>query len=193
MRVPRSFLLVVLCLPLLSFAQHVELGVFADYTRQPLPNSPDNLFGVGGRLNVNLARVLQFELESAYDFKYPHFQTTVQPNAIILNSSELGIIHANAGLKIQSPGGSIFGFIKGGVNDYRSTSSIQTATGPPFGVTVVNLPDSSFAKGVLYPGGGLGFHAGPLGIRLDAGDEIIWLNGSVHNSLRVTFGPTLRF
>jgi hypothetical protein len=46
---------------------------------------------------------------------------------------------------------------------------------------------------VLYPGVGLGFRAGPLGIRFDAGDEIIWINGTAENSFRLTFGPTFRF
>jgi len=35
--------------------------------------------------------------------------------------------------------------------------------------------------------------AGPLGIRFDAGDEIIWINGTAENSFRLTFGPTFRF
>ena len=43
-----------------------------------------------------------------------------------------------------------------------------------------------------YPGGGLEFFAGPLGIRLEAGDEI-YVNNKAYNNLRVTFGPTLRF
>ena len=48
--------------------------------------------------------------------------------------------------------------------------------------------------GAVAVGAGLAFfiHAGPLGIRLDVGDEIYGSNGA-HNNLRVTFGPTLRF
>ena len=33
---------------------------------------------------------------------------------------------------------------------------------------------------------------GPIGFRLDVGDEI-YFNDSAHHNLRVTFGPTIRF
>jgi hypothetical protein len=33
---------------------------------------------------------------------------------------------------------------------------------------------------------------GPVGIRVDAGDEI-YVNNGAYNNLRVTFGPTFRF
>jgi hypothetical protein len=45
---------------------------------------------------------------------------------------------------------------------------------------------------VLYWGGGLQGHLGPIGLRLDVGDEIYFNNGSHHN-LRVAFGPVFRF
>ena len=44
----------------------------------------------------------------------------------------------------------------------------------------------------FYPGGGLEGFLGPIGLRLEAGDEI-YLNNGVNNNLRVTFGPTIRF
>ena len=47
-------------------------------------------------------------------------------------------------------------------------------------------------NGVLYPGGGLQGHLGPIGLRLDVGDEIYFTHGS-HNNLRVALGPTFRF
>src|SRR6266571_40715 len=44
----------------------------------------------------------------------------------------------------------------------------------------------------FYPGGGIEGFWGPIGLRLEAGDEIYLANGA-HNNLRVTFGPTFRF
>jgi hypothetical protein len=44
----------------------------------------------------------------------------------------------------------------------------------------------------VYPGAGLEGFFGPLGLRLEAGDEV-YLNNGAYNNLRVTFGPILRF
>jgi hypothetical protein len=44
----------------------------------------------------------------------------------------------------------------------------------------------------IYPGLGVEGFAGPIGLRLEAGDEIYFKNGT-HNNVRVTFGPTIRF
>ena len=179
--------------PLLATAQHIEVGAFANYDRQDQPHVAEQLFGVGARADVNIIRILQLEVEMAYDFKYPHFETTQLANVITLTTSELGILHANARLKLQSRGGTYFLFVKGGVNQYRTESQVATATGSPLGLSVTSLPQQEFMKGVLYPGAGIGFHAGLLGIRFDAGDEIYWSSGDAHHSLRLTFGPTFRF
>ena len=47
-------------------------------------------------------------------------------------------------------------------------------------------------SGALYPGGGMEGLAGPIGLRVDVGDEIIFSNGAHHN-WKVTFGPVLHF
>jgi hypothetical protein len=47
-------------------------------------------------------------------------------------------------------------------------------------------------NGVFYPGGGLEGRIGPVGLRLDIGDEM-YFNGGAHNNLRVSFGPFIRF
>jgi len=193
MKLLRIWLLLSILLSATAFAQHVELGVFANYSHIDQPNTVSNLVGVGGRADFNLVRILQLELESAYDFKYPHVTSIQQQNGIIVDVSKLGILHANAGLKVQTRGGSFFAFVKGGVNQYRTEAQVQTLIATPTSITTVQLPDRNYMKGILYPGAGVGFHAGPLGIRLDVGDEIAWINGSANHSLRVTFGPTLRF
>jgi hypothetical protein len=193
MKLLRVWLLLSILPSSFAVAQHVELGAFANYSHIDHPNTVSNLVGAGGRINVNLARILQLEVESAYDFKYPHVTSVQQQNGITVNTSRLGIVHANAGLKVQSPGGSFFLFVKGGMNQYRTETQSQSVIATPPTIAIVQFPDRNFSKGILYPGGGIGFHAGPLGIRLDVGDEIAWINGSANHSLRVTFGPTFRF
>jgi hypothetical protein len=44
----------------------------------------------------------------------------------------------------------------------------------------------------IYPGGGVEASLGPVGLRLELGDEI-YFNKGAHNNLRITFGPILRF
>jgi hypothetical protein len=46
--------------------------------------------------------------------------------------------------------------------------------------------------GVFYPGGGIEAYLGPIGLRVDVGDETYFQSGAHHN-LRVTFGPQIRF
>jgi len=156
-------------------AQHIELGAFLDYGRPEIVGFPANAFGVGGRVNINLHRYLQAELEAAYDVKYANFVLAASSASVVLTNSKMGILHAN-----------------GGANQYFPERTIQSVTGTPASVTTSTVSLNSFTHAVFYPGGGIGFHAGPLGIRVDVGDEIFWSSGAHHN-LRVTFGPTLRF
>jgi hypothetical protein len=44
----------------------------------------------------------------------------------------------------------------------------------------------------MYPGAGVEASLGPVGLRLELGDDI-YFNGGAHDNLRVTFGPILRF
>jgi hypothetical protein len=51
---------------------------------------------------------------------------------------------------------------------------------------------ASSVSGAFYPGGGLEGHLGPVGLRLEAGDEMYFNHGAHHN-LRMAFGPYIRF
>ena len=187
--------LMIASFPGTVFAQHVELGGFGSYESYNQARQvqfPDHGFGLGGRINFNLHRYLQLEFESGYDFKHPKVSAASTTTGAILTNSKLGVVHANAGLKFQSPGGSFFFFLKGGGNRFDAEQQLVTVTSIPTVQTITQTSERSFWKGVFYPGAGIGFHAGPLGIRLDAGDEIYWDNGARHN-LRITFGPTIRF
>jgi hypothetical protein len=183
-----SIFLAALALP--AFGQQIELGAFASYGNFDVTPFPDNAVGVGGRVDFKLMRYLALEGELSYDLKYPRVQIVSASTGISVNTFRLGVLHGNGGLKLQTKGGSYFLFVKGGALEFFP----QVNTTTFIGGVLINLPESGngFTKGVLYPGGGIGFHAGPLGIRLDVGDEIYWNDGA-KNNLRVTFGPTIRF
>jgi hypothetical protein len=63
----------------------------------------------------------------------------------------------------------------------------RPATFDTFASSVEGLRSRN-VNAVFYPGGGLEGHIGPVGLRLDVGDEMYFNNGT-HNNLRVAFGP----
>jgi hypothetical protein len=60
-----------------------------------------------------------------------------------------------------------------------------------FTTAVENLRTDN-VNATLYPGVGVEAYLGPIGLRLDAGDQIYFNHGANHN-LTVTFGPHIRF
>lgn len=187
-----SFLTLFIVVSVAAAAQHVEIGAFGSYGNFDVPPFPGSAVGVGGRLDLNVASHLALEAEGSYDFKHPTVQiVTATVTSVDVTAFRLGIIHGNGGLKVQTKSGSYFLFVKGGVLDFMPDVRTTTVTG----TVLVNAGTSrsSFTKGVLYPGAGIGFHAGILGMRVDAGDEIYWTNGAAQHNLRITFGPTIRF
>jgi hypothetical protein len=57
--------------------------------------------------------------------------------------------------------------------------------------TLLGLRTSSLNVAV-YPGAGVEASLGPVELRFELGDDI-YFNSGVHNNLRITFGPILRF
>src|SRR5258708_40353581 len=87
--------------------------------------------------------------------------------------SNVRLLHGLAGLKIQSTGPvRIFGLLKGGF--------VNFGVGGPVTAGVINNQINNIVdgdtNGVFYPGGGVEFNAGWLGFRVEAGDEIMFLN-----------------
>jgi hypothetical protein len=64
------------------------------------------------------------------------------------------------------------------------------ATAGTFVSSVDNLHAQN-VNAVFYPGGGVQGRIGPVGLRLDVGDEM-YFNQGTHNHLRVAFGAFLR-
>lgn len=179
---------------------HAEIGIFGDYfrlgaTRGPsLAGSGATAFGgVGARLSINASRRWQIEAEMNYDFAESFAEGFTGPSGTVegFSTSSLRILHGMAGPKFQTGGGPVrlFLTVKGGADDFMFSNAPVTFS--TFTSSVAGLRASS-VDGVLYPGGGIEAFLGPIGLRLDVGDEIYFESGP-HNNLRIAIGPTIRF
>ena len=169
---------------------HVEIGAFGDYFRFDATHA--NFVGLGGRLGVNVTRHVQFEAEMAYDFNQAFTEgfTNTNGGAVTFQQSNLKVLHGLFGPKISTRGPvRVFLTVKGGFENFRfdpTPASFSTFT------SSVSSLRSSDVTGVVYPGIGMEGFLGPIGLRLDVGDEIYFVHGA-RNNLRVSFGPTIRF
>lgn len=176
------------------FAQNDgEVGVFADYTRLGTGGGNAlNYVGVGARVGFNVHPNLVLEAEGSYDPNRSYAYTNSSGTGGTFNTYNANLHIANAmfGPKFQFGTGALRAFVtvKGGLITFRGGN-------PSFIGTVNSIPTGD-TDAVLYPGGGLEAFAGPIGVRLDVGDEIYFAgshaNGT-HNNLKVSLGPTFRF
>jgi len=168
---------------------HVELGAFVNYYRLSDPGPTRNFIGLGGRAAFGIRPSVQMEAEMAYDFKR-NYTTTFNngvTNADV--TSRLRTLHGFFGPKFQTGSGAFRAFVTGKVG--FDNFSVTGANAPAGFTNSVGLGTGAtyFA---LYPAAGIEAFAGPIGLRLEAGDDIFF-NGGAHNNLRVTLGPQLRF
>ncbi len=167
---------------------HGNLGVYMDFTR--LQPADLNMFGVGARLGVNVRKHVVLEGEMAYDFERSKVQTITTGVVTSTVRSNLRLLHGLFGLKIQSTGPvRVFGLLKGGF--------VNFGVGGPVTAGVINNQINNIVdgdtNGAFYPGGGVEFNKGWFGFRVEAGDEIMFLNNGTSNNFRATFGPQIRF
>lgn len=172
-----------------SSGDHVEAGVFVDYFRLNPPDS--NYAGLGARLGFNVRRNIQLEAEMNYDFNRVFTEDFNSGGSITTTPSNLRILHGLIGPKFQTGSGAVrlFATVKGGFINFRFDP--RPASFSTFTSSVEGLRDDNI-NGVVYPGVGAEAFFGPIGLRLDGGDEIFFNHGA-HNNLRVTFGPSIRF
>jgi hypothetical protein len=168
---------------------HGNFGVYFDYTR--LQFAKQNFFGVGARLGINVNPHIVLEGEMAYDFERNATAsiTDLSGNTTTVRSN-LRLLHGLFGPKIQTTGPvRVFAVLKGGFLNFSGGNT---------GVTVGNVTNqvsnvlNGDTNGVFYPGGGVEFNAGFIGLRLEAGDEIFFDNGAQHN-FKFMGGPQIRF
>ncbi|MGH9546580.1 MAG: hypothetical protein ACRD23_15335 [Terriglobales bacterium] len=182
-----------LALPSAAVAQssdHGEVGIFADYLNLGTTSPHINFVGLGGRAAFNVHPNVQLEAEMAYDFKRDFTSVFSDGISSQLVNTNLRPLTALFGPKFQTSSGPFrafvtgkLGFVNFSVSDQNASSGFVGALGG------VETGDTRFA---MYPGAGVEGFWGPIGLRLEAGDEIYFDNGT-HNNLKVTFGPAFRF
>ena len=192
-RILLLFLFLALAVPG-AFAQkddHIEAGVFANYFRAT--QTTTNFAGLGARFGFGIFDRVKLEAETAYDFNQVFTEgfTDTSTGTVTLARSNLRVLHGMLGPKLSLGHGRLRPFltVKGGGLVFLFDN--RPATFNTFASSVQSLRTSS-VNPVLYPGGGLDGHIGPIGLRLDVGDEI-YFNGGAHHNLRLAFGPYIRF
>lgn len=171
-------------------AQHVELGAYGDYTH--LTQTDTNMLGLGARLGFNVAPAVLLEAQMSYDFDQTFAEgfTTTGGGTVSTSNSSVKVLKGLFGPKFQTPGPvKFFVTAKGGFINF--SFSPQAASAPGAISTIQNLRLNN-VHGMVYPGAGLEASIGPVGLRLDVGDDIYFANGA-HNNLTVQFGPVIHF
>jgi len=184
----------LLSIPRKAFAQtpsyradHLELGIWGEFYH--FDQADLNLAGVGARLSGNVTPLVQLEAEMGYDFSRVFIEKSSNGAITALTSTRR--IDGLFGPKLETNHGPVRFFLtaKGGATSF-GFSSLPVTFGNFFS-SVGNLRTQDVIA-EFYPGGGIEGFIGPIGLRVDVGDEMYFASGTYHN-FRLTFGPTIRF
>jgi len=177
--------------PLASAQDHLQAGAYGDYFR--ISQTKTNMAGLGARIGVKAFSHVMLEGEMSYDFQQTFTEgfTNTSGGIIGFQNSNLKVLHGLFGPKIVAGHGAIrpFLMVKGGFINFRLDPRQATFAG--FVSSVDNLRSNN-VSGTLYPGAGVEGHLGPIGLRLEAGDEI-YFAGNAHHNPRIAFGPFFLF
>jgi hypothetical protein len=170
---------------------HGNFGVFFDYNRLGgIQGTHPNMLGVGGRLGVNVRPHIVLEGEMAYDFERSVTSNVTAGGITNTTRSNLRLLTGLFGPKIQTTGPvRVFALLKGGFVNFGVGGA---ATAGTINNQIGNIIDGN-TDGVFYPGGGVEFNVGWLGVRAEAGDQIWFLSGKTQNNLHIAVGPQIRF
>ncbi|PYT47436.1 MAG: hypothetical protein DMG47_01675 [Acidobacteria bacterium] len=179
-------------MPLAKAQDHLQVGGYGDYFR--ISQTKTNMAGLGARVGYKAFSHVMLEGEMNYDFEQAFaegFTNPSNPSSFTFVPSNLRVLHGLFGPKIVAGHGAIRPFltVKGGFINFRLDPRNPSFSGF---VSSVNNLRANNVSGTLYPGAGLEGHIGPVGLRLEAGDEM-YFAGSAHHNPRVAFGPFLRF
>ena len=176
--------------PLAKAQEQFQVGGYGDYFRLSQTNT--NMAGLGGRVGYKAFSHVMLEGELNYDFDQGFTDHCVSAGCTVtVANSNLKVLHGLFGPKIIGGHGDLRPFVtlKGGFVNFRLDP--RPASFGTFTDSVNNLRSNN-VSGAIYPGAGVEAHLGPIGLRLEAGDEI-YFAGTTHHSARVAFGPFLRF
>jgi hypothetical protein len=181
-------LLLAACLAPGASAQ-ASVGVYADYMHLSQTNT--NMAGLGARLGVKVFPATMLEAQMSYDFDQAFTETfTPTTGSVSLNNSNVKILTGLFGPTFETRGPvKLFVTAKGGFINFSFNPVPGSFSG--FASSVSNLRANN-VDGMFYPGGGVEANIGPVGLRLDVGDDMYFANGA-HNNLVVQFGPVIHF
>ncbi|HKW33238.1 MAG TPA: hypothetical protein VJN92_09560 [Candidatus Acidoferrum sp.] len=168
----------------------VQIGAYGDYFR--IEQTGTNMAGLGGRVGYRALSHVMFEGEINYDFDQGFVERCLSTSCTVtVANSNLKVLHGLGGFKFVGSHGAIRPFLalKGGFINFQLNP--KPASFGQFTTSVQNLRANN-VSGVFYPAVGVEGHLGPIGLRLEGGDEIYW-TGSPHHNVRIAFGPFLRF
>jgi len=195
MRQIRNYVLFALVALVSSFSRgqsRFEAGIFLDSLSISQTNT-DNL-GLGARFGGRVHRNVMLEGELAYDYGLNFdeaYRNITNGNITAIEKTSIGVTQGLIGPMVQPAGGHFrpFATLKAGFIDFRLSPSLL-----PYSNVVSSVFDlrTSSLNAAIYPAGGIEASLGPVGLRLEIGDEI-YFNRGAHNNLRITFGPILRF
>jgi hypothetical protein len=177
----------------LSFAQkRVEVGIFLDSL--DISQTSTNNLGLGARVSFRVHQNVMLEGELAYDYGLNFdeaYRNVITGDITAIKRTSIGVTHGLFGPTLIRGEGHLhpFATMKAGFIDFRLSTSLL----PYVDIVspILNLRTSNL-NAALYPGAGIEATLGPIGLRLEAGDEI-YFNEGAHNNLRITFGPVIRF
>lgn len=187
-----TLLLLAFLLSDLHAQSRMEAGIFLDSLS--VSETGTNNFGLGARFGYRIYRNVMLEGELAYDYGLNFneaYRNITNGNITAIESTSIGVTHGLIGPTLQPAHGHFrpFATVKAGFDDFRLSPSLlpySNVVSSVFGLRTSNL------NAAFYPAGGAEVSLGPLGLRLEGGDEI-YFNRGAHNNLRITFGPILRF
>ncbi|MGC2473094.1 MAG: outer membrane beta-barrel protein [Candidatus Sulfotelmatobacter sp.] len=187
-----TLLLLVVFLPDLHAQSRMEAGIFLDSLG--ISQTSTNNFGLGARFGYRIHPNVMLEGELAYDYGLNFteaYRNVTTGNITAIESTSIGVTHGLIGPMLQPAHGHFrpFATVKAGFIDFRLSPSLlpySDVVSSVFGLRTSNV------NAAVYPAGGVEASLGPVGLRLEAGDEI-YFNRGAHNNLRITFGPIVRF
>ena len=169
----------------------VDLGVYADYFRSNQTGT--NMAGLGGRVGLKVFPHVRLEGEVAYDFNQVFTEGFANTSGGVVTFQNTGTrtLHGLFGPKLELGHSAFHPFLelKGGFVNYSFDA--RNASVDTFVSSIQNLRSQNM-NAALMPGGGVEGKIGPLGLRLDVGDEM-YFNHGTHNNLKIMFGPFVRF
>lgn len=192
----RKLLFLVVCFVALASVlraqedEKFQAGVFADYFRSGATGT--NMFGLGGRLGVDLVPHVTLEGDMAFDFNRG-FNNAFSYNGggASFITSGVKTLDAFFGPRYTFTHGRIRPFVelKAGFIDYMFNNVPVGSTSVSNGIQ--NLLNQNI-NAALLTGGGVEGKVGPVALRFDVADQM-YFNHGAQQGLRVTFGPLIRF